>query len=173
MEDFQIIKDIEGHSIVVINNIVFKGRRGINWDEVQEYVKKYIAKSYNILEYADVIYIGADFPEEIKGSFDTIRTKGGNAKAKANATTVMPYLIKYATNKRWQENYKYKHSKDVKLGRYRFTTRFAMPSYDGKNELISYNIYRIELLIKHAEDNKMYLYDLVNTRKEASNPLEQ
>ncbi len=100
MEEFQIIKDIEDHSIVVINDIVFKGRRGINWEEVHEYVKRYIEKSYSILEYSDVIYIGTDFPEEIKGSLDTIRTKGGNAKAKANATTVMPYLIKYATNRR-------------------------------------------------------------------------
>lgn len=29
-----------------------------------------------------------------------------------------------------------------------------------------YNIYRIEMLVRHASDDKLYLYDMVNTKKE-------
>ena len=41
-----------------------------------------------------------------------------------------------------------------------------MPVYDDDGELIRYNIFRIEMLIRHAADGKMYLYDLVNVKKE-------
>lgn len=172
-EKISVIVDAEGHNIVIINDIVFKGRRGIDWMSVKDYVKQYVGSSYRILESSDVIFIGTDFPGEIKGSDDTKRTKGGNAKAKANATTVIPTLLEFAENKRWQENYKSKHGVDAKLGWYRFTTRFALPSYDSNDELVGYSIYRIEMLIRHSTDGKLYLYDMVNTKKEASTPLEQ
>ncbi|WP_034490386.1 hypothetical protein [Butyrivibrio fibrisolvens] len=172
-EVLSFINDAEGHNVVIVNDIRFKGRRGIDWQSVQDYVKKYVGHNYKILESSDVVYVGSDFPEELKGSEDTMRTHGGNAKAKANATTVIPKLLEYATNKRWQENFKSKHGYDAKLGWYRFTTRFAMPLYDEKNDLSGYNIFRIEMLIRHASDGKLYLYDMVNTKKEASTPLEQ
>ena len=49
---------------------------------VLTYVKQYIGKNYRVLESSDVVYIGTDFPKKIKGSVDTVRTKGGNEKAK-------------------------------------------------------------------------------------------
>ncbi len=174
MQDkLSIIKDAEGKSIVIVNDIIFKGRRDINWQSVQNYVKKFVGSSYKVLETSDIVYIGYDFPDELKGSEDTRRTKGGNAKAKANSATVLPKLLENASNKRWQENYKLKHGIDAKYGWYRFTTRFALPYYDQDEELQGYNVYRIEMLIRHAADGKLYLYDLVNTKKEASTPLEQ
>ena len=48
-----------------------------------------------------------------------------------------------------------------------------MPVYDEMNELSGYNIFRIEMLIRHASDGKLYLYDMVNTKKGASTPLKQ
>ena len=48
-----------------------------------------------------------------------------------------------------------------------------MPVYDEMNELSGYNIFRIEMLIRHASDGKLYLYDMVNTKKEASTLLKQ
>ncbi len=171
--NLSIIEDAEGNRVIIVNDIVFKGRRGIDWQSVQDYLKQYVGKNYRILETSDVIYIGTDFPEEMKGSEDTKRTKGGNAKAKANASTAITKLLEFATNKRWQENFKAKHGVDAKHGWYRFTSRFALPTYDEHEELSGYNIYRIEMLIRHANDGKLYLYDMVNTKKEASTPLEQ
>lgn len=54
--------------------------------------------------------------EELKGSEDTKRLCGANAKTKANATQKIPTLLKCATNKRWQENFKGKHKVDAKYG---------------------------------------------------------
>ena len=67
-----------------------------------------------------------------------------------------------------------KHNVDAKYGWYRFTTRFALPVYDSNTgELERFNIFRIEMLIRHAADGNLYLYDMVNIKKETSTPLEQ
>ena len=62
---------------------------------------------------------------------------------------------------------------DAKYGWYRFTSRFALPVYDENNLLERYNIFRIEMLIRHASDDKLYLYDMVNVKKEAGTPPQQ
>lgn len=161
-----IIKDEKGKSIVVINDIRFKGKQHIDWEDVETYVKEYVGSCYEIIETSDRIYIGSDFPEEVKGSSDTMRLKGANAKAKANATQELPLLIENATNKRWSENFKDKHNADANKGWYRYTSRFALPIYANNGELQKYNIFRIEMLVRHASDNKLYLYDMVNIKKE-------
>jgi len=74
-------------------------------------------------------------------------------------------LLRCATNRWWQENYKGKHKADAKFGWYRFTSRFALPVYSGSGEVERFNIYRIEMLIRHAADGKLYLYDMVNIKK--------
>lgn len=34
----------DGKKIVVINNILFKGKRKIDWEEVEKYLKGYVGK---------------------------------------------------------------------------------------------------------------------------------
>jgi hypothetical protein len=36
-----------------------------------------------------------------------------------------------------------------------------------------FNTFKAVLLIRHANDDKLYLYDLVNIKKETGKPLEQ
>ena len=160
-----IIKDPDGNKIVFIHDIRFKGKRSVDWKDVEAYLKQYVGECYDVLETADKIYIGKNFPSEVKGSEDTIKLRGTNAKAKANATQKIPQLIACATNKRWGENKKEKHKADAKYGWYRYTTRFALPVYND-NSVERYNIFRIEMLVRHSEDNRLYLYDMVNIKKE-------
>ena len=35
-----------------------------------------------------------------------------------------------------------------------------------------YNVFHASLLFRHANDGKMYLYDVIDIKKETSNPLE-
>lgn len=116
--------------------------------------------------YGNFAVIGNEFPNEIKGSEDTRGLKGANAKAKVNATREIPMLIGSAGNKRWSENYKLKHDIEEENGWYRYISRFALPIYSNDGELEGYNIFRIEMLIRHAADGKLYLYDMVNVKKE-------
>lgn len=77
-----IITDEDGRKIVVITDIRFKGKRNIDWEDVENYLKEYVGKCYEVVETADQVFIGNDFPEELKGSEDTKRLCGANAKTK-------------------------------------------------------------------------------------------
>lgn len=83
--NIQITHDAEGKSIVLINDIIFKGKRAVKWEDVEKYLKQYVGEFYTIAETNDVIYIGSDLPDEYAHSAYTATLKGSNAKAKANA----------------------------------------------------------------------------------------
>lgn len=160
-----IIKDAEGKQIVVINDLRFKGRRSVDWDAVELYLKEYIGEYAEITETADVVYIGSDFPDEFTHSKDTRTLKGANLYAKANSSGVIKELLEIATNKSFSENYEKKHMNDAKYGWYRYDTRFALPVYDNAGELERYNVFTARVLVRHDQDGKLYLYDILRTKK--------
>lgn len=45
-----VIKEYDGVKIVEINSILFRGKRRIDWDGVEDYLKQYIGKCYRIAE---------------------------------------------------------------------------------------------------------------------------
>lgn len=93
------------------------------------------------------------------------------SKAKANASQGIPELIQIATNPSFSENTKKKHVKDAKYGWYRYDVRFAIPVYEEESgELLRYNIFRARMLVRHAEDDKKYLYDFLAIKKETNSP---
>ena len=159
--------------VVIINDIRFKGRRGIDWKEVEDYLKEYIGNCYEILETSEKVYIGRDFPGEFCYSHDTDILKGANAKAKANAALAIGELIKTANNRSSSEDFEGKHGNRAKWGWYRYDARFALPVYNEKNILERYNVFSVRLLVRHARDGKLYLYDVLRTKKETSKPPRQ
>lgn len=168
-----IIKDNDGNSIVVINDLRFKGRRNVNWNVVESCLKEYIGQCVGITGTSDVVYIGTDFPDEFAHSKDTKELRGANMYAKANSSGIIKEMIGIATNKSFTENYAKKHNTDAKFGWYRYDTRFAIPVYDDAGELVRYNVFKARILVRHAKDGKLYLYDILRTKKETSKPLEQ
>ena len=168
-----IIKDADGKNIVVINDLRFKGRRSVDWNAVEDCLKEYIGEYAEITETSDVVYIGADFPDEFAHSKDTKELRGANMYAKANSSGIIREMIVIATNKTFSENYTQKHNTDAKFGWYRYDTRFAIPVYDNTGELVRYNVFKARILVRHAKDGKLYLYDILRTKKETSKPLEQ
>ncbi|MBD5444262.1 MAG: hypothetical protein HDR29_01795 [Lachnospiraceae bacterium] len=88
-----IIKDADGKSIVVINELRFKGRRSVNWNIVEDWLKEYIGECVEITETSDVIYIGVDFPDEFAHSKDTKELRGANIYAKANSSSIIREMI--------------------------------------------------------------------------------
>ncbi len=170
-KNINIIRDLDGKRFVLINDIRFKGKRK-DWKSVEEYLKEYIGSFYEIEETSEKIYISKDFPDEYANSESRIQLKGAVAKAKANASLAIPEMIRIATNPRYKSNSKTKHKKDAKYGWYRYEVRFALPVYDDiMGVVVRYNIYRATMLVRHAEDNKKYLYDFITIKKETSSPL--
>ena len=156
-----IIKDADGKSIAVINNLRFKGRRSVDWNVVEDCLKEYIGQCIEIMETSDVVYIGADFPDEFAHSKDTKELRGANMYAKANSSSIIREMIEIATNKSFAENYTQKHSTNAKFGWYRYDTRFAIPVYNDAGELDRYNVFKARILVRHAKDGKLYLYDIL------------
>ena len=170
MDKLDIVTDESGNKVVLLPEIIFSNKQNINWDDVEDYLGKYVGELIEIAETRDIIYIGNKFPDEYGGSSYTRKTKGARAKAKANAAQAIPEIIEIATSKTAEENKKEKHSRNAKNGWYRYDTRFALPVYDESGEVERYNVFSARLLIRHAASGKMYLYDVLEIKKETSKP---
>ena len=160
-----IITDLDGSIIVLINDIRFKSRKRIDWDKIEQYLKEYIGKYFEIAETSEKIYIGSDFPDEFSHSNDTKGLKGANMKATANVTPAIGELIQIASDKSEYPDYNSKHGVKAKFGWYRYNTRFGIPVYDEEGNLERYNIFGARMLVRCDADGKLYLYDLVRTKK--------
>lgn len=163
-----VIEDLDGKKTVFIHDILFKGKRSVNWDEVEIYLKQYVGEFYTIDDSNDVIFIGSDLPDEYAHSNYTHILRGANAKAKANAAQGLPELIEIAGGKVFTRNYKAKHNIDAMYGWYRYESRFALPVFSESGEIIRYNVFDVIMVVRHAKDGKMYLYDIMNIKKETS-----
>ena len=106
-----VIEDLDGKKTVFIHDIIFKGKRSVDWKEVESYLKQYMGEFFKIEDSNKIIYIGSDLPDEYTHSKYTKVLKGANAKAKANAAQGIPELLKIATNELHEENRKEKHEK--------------------------------------------------------------
>ncbi|MDO4967117.1 MAG: XRE family transcriptional regulator, partial [Lachnospiraceae bacterium] len=159
------------NNIVMINDIVFKGKRSVEWKDVKSYLKEYVGEFYTIAATGDVIYIGSDLPNEYSGSKYTHSIKSANAKAKANAAQGIPELIEIAVGKHFRENNEEKHWRNAKYGWYRYDSRFALPVYDESGDIERYNVFQASLIVRHSEDERLYLYDILDTKKKRATRL--
>ena len=141
MDKLDIVTDESGNKVVLLPEIIFSNKQNINWDDVEDYLGKYVGELIEIAETRDIIYIG-------------IRE-----------------MVEIATDKVYRENHKEKHSEDAHNGWFYYVTRFAIPLYDNEKKTGEYNVYSACLVVNHAANGKMYLYDVVDIKKEASNPL--
>lgn len=171
VRNVEIVTDSEKKKIVRIYDIRFQGKRSIDWRQVREYLKDYVGEAYEIVETKDIIYIGSDLPDEYTGSRYTYKLMGTLAKAKANAAQGIPELLETSDNKRFWENRDERHIRNARHGWYRYDTCFELPVYSDEGEVERYNRFRATMLIRHSADGKKYLYDMLDIKKETSNPL--
>ena len=57
---------------------------------------------------------------------------------------------------------------DAMYSWYRYESRFALPVFNEVGEIERYNVFNVIMVIRHAKDGKMYLYDIMNIKKETS-----
>lgn len=171
MDQLKIMIDECGNNVVILPDIIFANRQNIEWKEVEKYLLKYVGRIIEITESKDIINIGNELPDEYTNSKYTRLLRGTRAKAKANAVQGLSKMIEIATDKNFSENRKDKHSGNAGKGWYYYTTRFALPIYDNEKRTNNYSIFSACLVVNHASNGKRYLYDLVDIKKEASNPL--
>ena len=155
-------------NFVDIQEIIFNGKQNIPWNDVEKYLRRYIGRKYQVKKYDDLIHIGGEFPDEFTESNYTKKLRGALAKAKANAGQVIGNMLENAENRRWIENKNPKHEKEASGGWYRYDVGFTLPvAHNGESHR---NIY-IGTAIVRVQGDTLYLYDIINIKKEASTPL--
>ena len=152
---------------VNVNKIIFKNKQNIKWNDVEKYLKVFIGKKYIVKTNGDEINIESDFPDEYAESKYTKKLRGALAKAKANASQVIGEMIECAENRRWVENKDDKHKKDAEGGWYRYDVGFSIPV--ERDSQMSRNYYMATMVVR-IKDSKLFLYDIINIKKEASTP---
>ncbi|MCM1091936.1 MAG: hypothetical protein NC413_13925 [Muribaculum sp.] len=93
------------------------------------------------------------------------------AKVKANIVQVLPQLIETAVNRRWSENKKDKHTNNAGKGWYRYDIYFCIPVQSENEQEVRWNFYVATMLVR-INDQGLYLYDIINIKKEARMPRE-
>nr|WP_295256029.1 hypothetical protein [uncultured Blautia sp.] len=171
MKKLKIVADNYGNKVAILPDIIFSNKQNIDWNEVECYLQRYVGELIEVIETKDKIYIGNKFPDEYSSSKYTRKMRGARAKAKANAAQGIREMVEIATQKTFRPNYKEKHCGDAQNGWYYYITRFAIPIYDNEKNTGEYNVYSASLVVNRTSANRMYLYDIVNIKKEASNPL--
>ena len=156
--------------VVVIPQVIFKGKRNVPWDDVEKYIVRYIGKIFEVAETEDIIEIDKSFVDEYTGSEYTRKLIGALPKVKANMSQGIPQMIEIATGKRWQKDFDNKHGKKAINGWYRYNTRFALPITNVDGEIEEYNIFQAVLIVRYSVDGKLYLYDIQNIKKETRYP---
>ena len=172
MEEVNILitKDNKGKDLVVIPHIIFEGKRSISWYEVEKYLLQYVGKIFEVSETKDFVYIDKTFADEYTGSVYTRKLRGALPKVKANMVQGIPEMIEIATEKRWKEDFENRHKKKAGKGWFRYNTRFALPIMNENRDIVKYNIYNAVLIVRYASDEKLYLYDIQNIKKETRYP---
>ena len=117
---------------IKLKNIIFYGKQGIPWNEVEKYIKMYSGSQIIVQEYQDRIVINSKSADEYTESKYTKKLRGALAKVNANVVQILPELITYATNRRWVENKAEKHyvisQRQVNLSLNCFTFCLLAPS---------------------------------------------
>ena len=162
----KIIISDDGRKIVEIQTIKFSGKRRIDWDGVEQYLKQYIGKHYKIDETDNIVYIGSDFPDEYTHSNYKKTAFGTIGKAKANISQAIPELIKTAENMCFRQNYKSKNENKAMNGWYYGTIYFTLPTTNDKGTITGHNRFRGRMVIRCDVDDKLYLYDIIDIKKE-------
>ena len=70
-----------------------------------------------------------------------------------------------ATDKHFKENQGNKHQWNARYGWYRYNSRFALPVFSEDGVVERYNVFHASLLIRHDNNGKMYLYDVIDIKR--------
>lgn len=82
-----VAKDVNGNKVVVIPQVIFKGKRTIPWDEVEQYLLRYVGKIFEVAETEDLIYVDRTFTDEYANSIYTKKIGRCASKSKGKYVT--------------------------------------------------------------------------------------
>jgi len=64
-----VMEDLDGKKTVFIHDVIFKGKKTIDWNEVEKYLKRYVGEFYKIEDSNDIMF------SELRCWSDMIKTE--------------------------------------------------------------------------------------------------
>ena len=143
-------------------------------DFIYDYLRDHINENEIAQATSDVIYLGADLPNEYIASDYTKDLIRGNRKKliiKNRAAGILLDAIVAADNKNGPNPAKHPKNKNAKLGVYKFNTKLAFPVKDRAGNIASYNVYSAQLIVNHNSNGKLELYDIMDINSDNQSAL--
>ena len=162
---FSIKVSEDGEKISVADTKIFNKKTQDLRQSIAQVIRENIGDYYKILEDGNKIYIGKDLPGEYTYSKSAQLLSRDKTIIKGNIANNLGEMIEIANNGVWEANRKAKHSKDAQFGWYRYDSKVALPMYDVHKNIVSYQVYDVNLLIRNDKNGKKYLYDVMDIKK--------
>lgn len=122
-------------------------------------LKEHKDNVYKIIETNDNIVVDKKGIKEYIFSEYSKNLKYNKKVIKSILSKYIDKVIAYSNNKQYDKNRKNKHNKDAKYGFYKYNIIFSIINNQKED------IYSATLLVRNSEDEKKYLYDILNIKK--------
>ena len=147
--------------------IIRKYTGKINWKLIKSLLVLLIGKKVVISETKEVIKIDKKFAKEFVSSKYTKGLNNTLKKIKANLSEFIEELIKNASHPKHEDNKETKHNNDAYNGWRKYVSRFTIEVFDANENKMVLQRYTCIMVVRCPNYKEMYLYDIVNIKKEA------
>ena len=170
-----IAKTNTGSNVVVLDSLMFSKKHKLNAatrDKIFNAFKTLLPKKFEINSDGNIVNFNKTSPKEFWYSKYSNWLKKNDQdimRAKNLVVGQLGELINISENGKLEPERKgVVHVKDPTIGKngfYHYDTTFAIPKFDGRKNIIGYEVYEGELVLDNNEDGNVYFYDLINIKE--------
>ena len=151
--------------MIDILKLYFTNKNKLNWKDVEVKIKNTSGSVFKNEKLSKDFNIDNKAIDELTHSRYNMKLKGRLRLVKANLLMYLEDVIKDMDNERWKEDLDSKHKNIAKNGWYRYDIYFKFPVRDEQGNYIDKQVYKATVIVRCAEDNKLYIYDIIDIKK--------
>ena len=148
-----------------IKTLYFTNKNKLDWKYVETNIKKFSGQVIKNEKLSKEFYIDKRAIDELTHSRYNMRLKGKMRLIKANLLMYLEDVISNMENERWKEDIDAKHKNIAKNGWYRYDINFNYPVRNELGDFIDKQGYKATVVVRYSDDNKLYLYDIIDIKK--------
>lgn len=156
--------------MVKIENLKFNNKNKFKWEQLEKELMSFVGNEVVIDLNKKTVIFDKRTTDEMSFSNYNYKLQGKMKLVKANACMYYKELLKEAINERHQEDFNKKHGNLALKGFDRYDTFFEYPDRDASGNIKGFTKYKATIVVRLASDDKFYLYDIIDIKKEISDP---
>ena len=156
--------------MVKIERLKFNNKNKFKWKQLENELLSFVGDEVIIDFNKKAVTFDKKTVDEMSSSNYNYKLQGKMKLVKANACMYYKELLKEAINERHQEDFNNKHGNLALTGFDRYDTFFEYPDRDVNGNIIGFTKYKATIVVRCASDDKFYLYDIIDIKKEISDP---